>query len=589
MVLKKATSFFAAPILLLISTNQVSFAANEPELKTKLLEYSEPSVVRVLTGCFGRYSYFPTNSQPSDDKTILVMSKYSKDSETTGFALGTGYFVNPSGYLTTSLELGQFSDNFSTKSKCKEHLIGRIINDSSEIKEYIEKNGKEEERKRIEGALLNGEEFSLSNGKTIKFKDKDIEHHRHIIFGREERKDSTYKESITQNGKEVALIKVDIANAPSLQLGDSEQVKVLDDVWILSYPPDADLYDTEKLKLLKKAQSPDDIFKLVNTLFDKSKKPAVTFSKKSISGIRTLESGAKILQMSEQVQEGMYGSPILNSRGEVIGTVNRVGPGYTYAVPANTMKQELLANVTPNMQGETYDKYRNGLDAFWKGECPNAITSLKEVKNLFPPHLTVDAKLQEIEIQCSKPNPLPWFALIAASLLGLSVIAYFLVPKAFRPKTVSGSASGSSSSHRPQTPRSKPDSSGTGVIQSSFIELSYQNQKVLRFYLGENEYRLGRDSEWSDFEIPDKEWKLLSSRHAILRKEGTDYRLYDGDGITPTTNGNFINGARVTPQEGHFLRHGTQVKIGADNNSILLTYYNPASSARRNAPTEYAG
>jgi ABC-type multidrug transport system ATPase subunit/pSer/pThr/pTyr-binding forkhead associated (FHA) protein len=111
-----------------------------------------------------------------------------------------------------------------------------------------------------------------------------------------------------------------------------------------------------------------------------------------------------------------------------------------------------------------------------------------------------------------------------------------------------------------------------------FLELKNQ-EEVLRFYLERDRHRLGRDRAWSDFEIPEMGWEVLSRRQAVLQREGDDYRIYDGDGEHSSRNGIFLNYTRLNARQGHLLKHGAQLTIGQDAaNQITLTYCNPSSS-----------
>jgi len=118
----------------------------------------------------------------------------------------------------------------------------------------------------------------------------------------------------------------------------------------------------------------------------------------------------------------------------------------------------------------------------------------------------------------------------------------------------------------------------TLVGSQPFLELSNRG-KTLRFDLDRDIYRLGRDHRWSDLEIPETGWNVLSRRQAILEKEGENYRIYDGDRAHPSRNGLFIERTRINLSEGYLLTHGVQLEIGQDpRNQVLLTYFNPVSS-----------
>lgn len=106
-----------------------------------------------------------------------------------------------------------------------------------------------------------------------------------------------------------------------------------------------------------------------------------------------------------------------------------------------------------------------------------------------------------------------------------------------------------------------------------YIELN-NNGQIIRFNLSEQEHRLGRDTTWADLVVPSTDWNVVSSRHAVFRKEGAKYCVYDGDGQSKSsTNGIFINHTRVKPQTGFTLDQNMQLQIGQNpQNSIQLTY-----------------
>ncbi|UJB68002.1 ATP-binding cassette domain-containing protein [Acaryochloris sp. 'Moss Beach'] len=113
-------------------------------------------------------------------------------------------------------------------------------------------------------------------------------------------------------------------------------------------------------------------------------------------------------------------------------------------------------------------------------------------------------------------------------------------------------------------------------LQQSFVELKSRGQ-VKRFLLNQEEHRLGRDPQWADFVLPNEGWEALSSRHAVFRRQGTHYRIYDGDGLTKaSTNGIFTEHRRITTQTGYLLDQPKQFQIGLDpRNLIVLTYLEP--------------
>jgi ABC transport system ATP-binding/permease protein len=113
-------------------------------------------------------------------------------------------------------------------------------------------------------------------------------------------------------------------------------------------------------------------------------------------------------------------------------------------------------------------------------------------------------------------------------------------------------------------------------LSQPYLELNDRG-RVLRYYLKDNRYQLGRDRSWSNLAIPESGWEILSRKQAILIKEGENYRIYDGDGNNPSRNGIFIDRARIDPTRGYLLQNGSRLYVGRDiDRQIILTYINPS-------------
>ncbi len=116
----------------------------------------------------------------------------------------------------------------------------------------------------------------------------------------------------------------------------------------------------------------------------------------------------------------------------------------------------------------------------------------------------------------------------------------------------------------------------TSVIrQPPFIELQSQGQ-TLKFDLKGDRHVLGRDPQQCDLVVP-PDWSIISSCHAVLKRMGSEYEIFDGDGHNkPSTNGLFTNNTRITTIDGWTLTNSSLLKIGQDpRNQIQLTYHNP--------------
>ena len=117
----------------------------------------------------------------------------------------------------------------------------------------------------------------------------------------------------------------------------------------------------------------------------------------------------------------------------------------------------------------------------------------------------------------------------------------------------------------------------TIVGQSPFLELNNQGTTI-RLELTGDRHVLGRDPQQCDLVVPTN-WSVISSCHAVLKRIGNSYQIFDGDGTRPSTNGLFFNQTRITVSEGFSLSNSTSLKIGQDpRNTIQLSYCNPLAA-----------
>ncbi len=113
---------------------------------------------------------------------------------------------------------------------------------------------------------------------------------------------------------------------------------------------------------------------------------------------------------------------------------------------------------------------------------------------------------------------------------------------------------------------------------NSYLELKNQ-EKVLYLQLDRQQHLVGRDRTLVDLLLPE-DWQVVGRCQALLRKEGENYRIYDGDSQKPSTNGIYINQTRITAEQGYLLRNGSELRIGQNpQNQVLLRYYNPNQPA----------
>ena len=97
-------------------------------------------------------------------------------------------------------------------------------------------------------------------------------------------------------GKDVAVVKIEVKNAPTLMLGDSDAMEVGDRLYVIGYPAAGD-----------------------SPVLDQKSELEPTTNDGHVSAKKTAADGAPILQTNASTTHGNSGGPVLNEKGEVIG------------------------------------------------------------------------------------------------------------------------------------------------------------------------------------------------------------------------------------------------------------------------------
>lgn len=185
-------------------------------------------------------------------------------------------------------------------------------------------------------------------------------------------------------GRDLAILKVDIANTPSLLIGDSEQAKVGDTIYAFGYPATVAFHPV-----------------LGDTTY---MVPSVTQGVVSAHRLTLLDVSA--IQHSAATTGGNSGGPLLNDKGEVIG-VNNMGTideyglevaGFNFGVASNVLKNFLQENGVVNSQGTTWKSCQQGLAYYYSEMYASAKSEFDAAVSLFPYYWRAQQLSQECQI-----------------------------------------------------------------------------------------------------------------------------------------------------------------------------------------------
>jgi len=349
----------------------------------RLAMFAKPAVVRIVDGSVGQIWFQPPGYQ---GRSFNVSS----------ISLGSGFFISSNGYIATNAHV--VSSTHDGEEKAKQALFWSMV---GQIAQELGKDPRS-----LNANFIN-QYSTLQSFKLI--------HHVIIPDG------SSFPFEIKQygaptgesndQGKDVAIVKIEVKNAPILKIADSDKVKLQDHVTVIGYPGAADTFNSG--------------------LLDQKSAFEATINDGKISARKTASSGAPILQTSTPATHGNSGGPVLNDTTEVVGLLTFCGDtvngqevsGFSFVVPSNTVMEYVKSAGATNEEGPTDTLYREGLESYWNQYYSDAIPKFEEVKRLFPQHSEIDRLLQssqQAKVEGKDRSRFPiWVVVVVVVVLGL--------------------------------------------------------------------------------------------------------------------------------------------------------------------------
>jgi len=379
-------AFFVIATLLPMQRSFVVHAVSDGE---RLAMYSKPAVVRIIDGAAGQIVFQPPGYQ---GQTFNVSS----------IALGSGFFISSSGYIATNAHV--VSTTHEGEEKAKQALFWQMVR---QIAQQLGKDPRSLNTNFIDqySSLQSFQLYHhvlIPDGSAFPFEIKQ--------YG------APTGESNDQ-GKDVAIIKIEVKNAPVLRLGDSDKVQLQDHVTVIGFPGAADTFNS-------------------GLLSNKSALEA-TINDGKISARKQASSGAPILQTNTAATHGNSGGPVLNDANEVIGLLTFRGDtvngqevsGFSFIVPSNTVMEYVKSAGASNVEGPTDTVFHEGLELYWNQYYSSAIPKFEEVKRLFPQHSEVDRLIQssqQAKAEGKERSSFPWWV-VGAIVVVLLLIGLLLI------------------------------------------------------------------------------------------------------------------------------------------------------------------
>jgi len=300
-------------------------------------------------------------------------------------AMGSGFFVDPNGYLVTS---GHVVFCFSQQDYAEDpHTKDYIILDASAtlVEEYQEEYGTTQEDVQI---IF---EYNLHRAEI-----RHISRSTYVILGEAEGDVIEAKTGLSATvvnadpflGRDLAILKVELSNTPSLPIGNSDDLEIGDEVYALGYPG------------------------VVTFVPQLSSATALTpyVTQGIVSAKRLTQQGTFAIQHSASTNHGYCGGPLLDGDGYVVG-VNDVGgiselgleaANFNYAVASNVLRDFLGENNVTNTVGNATVQYRKGLAYYFAKMYDSAKEQFDAAAALFPYNSRAGQLSQECQSAISR-------------------------------------------------------------------------------------------------------------------------------------------------------------------------------------------
>ena len=178
------------------------------------------------------------------------------------------------------------------------------------------------------------------------------------------------------SASDVALLKIDISQAPFISLADSSKLQQNDKISLIGFPSDAEN----------------------NLISAASLSPTVTNG--TISSIRTAKgSNSKLFQTDADASQGSSGSPALDDQNQAFGILtyrfkdnNTANAAKSYVRDINDLKSLISRNnLALNTDSETQEHWERGLNLFNQSKFSASLEEFKAVYENYPAHRLVNS------------------------------------------------------------------------------------------------------------------------------------------------------------------------------------------------------
>jgi len=438
---------------------------------------------------------------------------------------GTGFLYRPDGYLITN---GHVVESANVKElPSLQKLLSETLQECSG--DYIKSEHWTEAQK---NAFVNAARVTdrpeidvvLDNGQTYKGEIKLM------------------SQPIDDGGKDVAIIKIDGQNLPTVPLGRSADVSVGDQITVIGYPG---LANISKVSFLV---------------------PTVTNGK--ISALKVDYRGTPVLQSEATINHGNSGGPAFDAQGRVIGIATygaEEAVGYNFFVPIDTALEFVRQVGAPPQSGAFDAVWGEALDAFTDQHWSNAHTILGSVLEMMPNQQDAVRLRKDAAVRETAESPIERFVETVESanttvLIGGGLVLVAIVVGGFVLFGISHKSSPKQFSEPPPPqPQPGPAVNRTVVASLGSLYVSSGPTKGKQYSIPKDGLRIGRDPDACTVVLP---LETVGREHAwVMPMEDGQVAVIDRG----SSNGTYVNSVESARIKKVLLKSGDRILICRDN------------------------
>jgi serine protease Do len=366
-------------------------------------------------------------------------------------------------------------------------------------------------------------------------------------------------------GKDIAIIKIDANDLPTVNLGNSDDVHVEEPVTVVGFPGAASAAGESLGELISE---------------DSMLVPTVTNG--HISAVKQDYKGSTVLQSDAAITHGNSGGPAFDPDGKVIG-IATFGPpeaaGFNFFVPINTAMEFVRQAGAPPASSTFDSTWHGALDAMAAHRWSRAHELIGQTLEIMPGE--PDALRMQVIAAHEEQKEMPMWPYIAgggALLLALIAVIGWLVSSSKKKKADAAPAPVRAEAVKIPLGENVRPAAAPGVplaatvFQSSSDGKNYGSLQVTsgpqngtRFPITKNGLTIGRDSAKCAIAFGDE---AVSKEHAWIGPVDNDIVIMDRN----STNGTYVNSVESPKIGKATLRSGDKIFIGR-NGLLSLTYF----------------